>query len=109
LDVRLAVPNSDRIGTNPEHLFAAAWSACFESAIAFAAHKRQVTLPAGVAIDAEVDLNAADEGYFLSARLNVSLPDVEREVAQALIDEAHKTCPYSRATRSNIDVEVKLI
>jgi Ohr subfamily peroxiredoxin len=109
LDVRLAVPSSDRIGTNPEHLFAAAWSACLESAIALAAHKRQITLPAGVAIDAEVNLNAADEGYSLSARLNVSLPGVEREVAQALIDEAHQTCPYSKATRGNIDVEVKLI
>jgi Ohr subfamily peroxiredoxin len=109
LDVRFAVANSDRIGTNPEHLFAAAWSACFESAIALAAHKRKIALPAGVVVDAEVDLNAGDDGLFLSARFGVKVAGVEREVAQALIDEAHKTCPYSKATRGNIDVEVKLI
>ncbi len=109
LDLRLAVPNSARIGTNPEHLFAAAWSACFESAIALAAQKRKIALPAGVAIDAEVDLNLADSGYFLSARFNISLPGVEREIAQALVDEAHETCPYSKATRGNIDVVIKLV
>src|SRR5712691_1644658 len=89
LDVRLSTPGSARIGTNPEQLFAAGWSACFESAIALAARKRKIALPADVAIDAEVDLNLADGGYFLSTRLNVSLPGVEREVAQALVDEAH--------------------
>jgi lipoyl-dependent peroxiredoxin len=98
LDIRLAIPGSARIGTDPEHLFAAAWSACFESAMALAAHKRKIALPAGVAIDAEVDLNLADSGYFLSARLNVSLPGIERDVAQALINEAHEICPYSKAT-----------
>ena len=109
LDVRLAVPNSARIGTNPEHLFAAAWSACFESAIALAAHKRKIALPAGVAIDAEVDLNLVDGDYFLSARLNISLPSIGRETAQTLIDEAHEICPYSKATRGNIDVAITLI
>src|SRR3979411_1455196 len=94
LDVRLSIPGSARIGTNPEQLFAAGWSACFESAIAHAARKRKITLPAHMAIDAEVDLNLADGGYFLRTRLNVSLPGVEREVAQALVDEAHQICPY---------------
>ena len=108
LDVRLATPGSARIGTNPEQLFAAGWSACFESAIALAAGKRKIALPADVAIDAEVDLNLADDGYFLSTRLNVSLPGLERGVAQALIDEAHEICPYSKATRGNIDVVVNL-
>ena len=66
-------------------------------------------MPADVAIDAEVDLNLADGGYFLRARLNVSLPGVEREVAQALVDEAHQICPYSKATRGNIDVAINLV
>jgi lipoyl-dependent peroxiredoxin len=109
LDVRLSTPGSARIGTNPEQLFAAGWSACFESAIALAARKREFTLPADVTIDAEVDLNLADGGYFLSTRLNVSLRGVEREVAQALIDEAHLICPYSKATRGNIDVAINLV
>ena len=109
LDVRLSTPGSARIGTNPEQLFAAGWSACFESAIALAARKMKITLPADLAIDAEVDLNLADGGYFLRARLNVSLPGVEREVAQALVDEAHRICPYSKATRGNIDVAINLI
>jgi lipoyl-dependent peroxiredoxin len=97
------------ISTNPEQLFAAGWSACFESAIGLAARKRKIALPADVAIDAEVDLNLADGGYFLRARLCVSLPGVEREVAQALVDEAHQICPYSKATRGNIDVAINLV
>src|SRR5271155_2926084 len=88
LDIKLSIPGSARIGTNPEQLFAAGWSACFESAIGLVARKRKITLPADVAIDAEVDLNLADGGYFLGARLNVSLPGVEREVARALIAAA---------------------
>jgi osmotically inducible protein OsmC len=109
LDVRLATPGSARIGTNPEELFAAGWSACFESAIALAARKRKITLPAEMAIDAEVDLNLADDSYFLSTRLNVSLPGIDRDTAQALIDEAHEICPYSKATRGNIDVAINLV
>jgi osmotically inducible protein OsmC len=109
LDIRLSTPGSARIGTNPEQLFAAGWSACFESAIALAARKRKIALPADVAIDAEVDLNLADGGYFLRARLTVSLPGVEREAAQALVDEAHQICPYSKATRGNIDVAINLV
>jgi Ohr subfamily peroxiredoxin len=109
LDIRLSIPGSPRIGTNPEQLFAASWSACFESAIGLVARKMKITLPADLAIDAEVDLNLADGGYFLAARLNVSVPGVEREVAQALVHEAHQTCPYSKATRGNIDVVVNLM
>jgi osmotically inducible protein OsmC len=109
LDVKLSIPGSARIGTNPEQLFAAGWSACFESAIGLVARKRKITLPADVAIDAEVDLNLADGGYFLGARLNVSLPGVERAIAQALVDEAHQICPYSKATRGNIDVTINLV
>jgi lipoyl-dependent peroxiredoxin len=109
LDIVLSTPGSARIGSNPEQLFAAGWSACFESAIGLAARKMKIILPAGVAIDAEVDLNLADGGYFLGARLNVSLPGVEREVAETLIDEAEQMCPYSKATRGNIDVAINLV
>jgi lipoyl-dependent peroxiredoxin len=109
LDVKLSLPGSARIGTNPEQLFAAGWSACFESAIGLAAHKRKITLPADVAIDAEVDLHLADSGYFLSARLNVSLPGIGREVAQSLVEEAEQLCPYSKATRGNIEVAINLV
>ena len=83
LDVRLAAPDSGRIGTNPEHLIAAAWSACFEHAIGLVARQSRIAMPAGVTIDAEVDLNVADGDYFLSARLNVGMPGVERAPAQA--------------------------
>jgi lipoyl-dependent peroxiredoxin len=109
LDVRLSTPGSARIGTNPEQLFAAGWSACLESAIALAARKRKIALPTDVTIDAEVDLKLADDGYSLSARLNVSVPGIERQVAQALLDEANEICPYSKATRGNIDVVIKLV
>ena len=90
-------------------LFAAGWSACFESAVGLAARKMKIILPADPAIDAEVDLNLADGGYFLRARLNVSLPGVEPEFARALVDEAHQICPYSKATRGNIDVAINLV
>ena len=109
LDVRLAAPDSGRIGANPEHLFAAAWSACFEHAIGLAAQQGRIALPAGVTIDAQVDLNVADGNYFLSARLDVSVPGIERAAAQVLLDEAHRICPYSKATRGNMDVAIKLI
>ena len=109
LDVKLSRPGTAGSGTNPEQLFAAGWSACFEGAMGLAARKRKIALPADLAIDAEVDLGTTGDAYLLQARLNVSLPGVERELAQALVDEAHQTCPYSKATRGNIDVEIKLV
>jgi Ohr subfamily peroxiredoxin len=109
LDIRLSTPGGMGNGTNPEQLFAAGWSACFESAMGVAARKRKIALPPDVAIDAEVDLNLVDGGYVLRARLNISLPGVERDVAQALIDEAHQICPYSKATRGNVEVAIKLV
>src|SRR5262245_31647671 len=84
LDVKLSVPGGPGLGTNPEQLLAAGWSACFESAMALAARKMKVALPADLAIDAEVDLNLGDDGYFLRARLNVVLPGVDGKVAAAL-------------------------
>ena len=108
LDIKLSVPGAPGAGTNPEQLLAAGWSACFESAIGDAARRRRITIPADVAIDAEVDLNTGDGGYFLRARLNVSIPGVDRETAKALLQEAEPYCPYSKATRGNIDVAIYL-
>lgn len=109
LDVKLSSPGATGDGTNPEQLFAAGWSACFIGAMGLAAGKLKVALPADLAVDAEVDLaNTAGE-YFLKARLNVSLPGLERDVAQALADAAHQTCPYSKATRGNVDVVISIV
>ena len=109
LDVKLSSPGTSGGGTNPEQLFAAGWSACFMSAIGLAAAQKKVALPADRAVDAEVDLGTNDGGYVLRARLNVSLPGLDRELAQALVNVAHETCPYSKATRGNIDAEINLI
>ena len=111
LDIKLSIPGAPGAGTNPEQLFAAGWSACFEGAMAVVARKKKIRLPADTAIDAEVDLNQylADDTYFLRARLNVSLPGVDRELAQAIVNEANQICPYSRATRGNIDVVIYLV
>jgi lipoyl-dependent peroxiredoxin len=109
LEVKLSPPGSSGQGTNPEQLFAAGWSACFEGAMGLAARKRKVKLPDDTAIDAEVDLNLGDDGYFLRARLNVSMPGVARDVAQAIVDEADLTCPYSKAIHGNVDVIIKLV
>lgn len=109
LDIRLSSPGSSGRGTNPEQLFAAGWSACFEGAMGLAARKMQITVPEDAAIDAEVDLVLVDGAYFLQARLNISLPGIERETARALADAAHQTCPYSKAIRGNVDVVINVI
>jgi len=104
LDVKLSVPGTPGTGTNPEQLFAVGWSACFLSAVKIVAHTMKVHLPPDAAIDAEVDLGTADGGYLIQARLNVSLPGVETDVAQKIVDGAHLQCPYSKATHGNINV-----
>ena len=109
LDVKLSSPGTSGDGTNPEQLFAAGWSACFLSAMGLVASQMNVTLPANRSIDAEIDLGTTDGSYLIGARLNVSLPGLERDVAQAVVDAAHKVCPYSKATRGNVDVVIKLI
>ncbi|MEF0943844.1 organic hydroperoxide resistance protein [Rhizobium sp. BR 362] len=109
LDIKLSSPGTSGVGTNPEQLFAAGWSACFEGAIGLAARKMKIAVPADAAIDAEVDLCLVDGAYFLQARLNVSLPGLERDVARALAEAAHQTCPYSKATRGNIDVVINVV
>jgi osmotically inducible protein OsmC len=109
LDITLSPPGHAGTGTNPEQLFAAGWSACFIGAMGIAANKMRIALPADKAIDAEVDLGTVGGAFFLQARLNVSLPGLDRDIAQALVDAAHQTCPYSKATRGNIDVVINLI
>jgi osmotically inducible protein OsmC len=110
LDVTFSAPRVPGTGTNPEQLFAAGWSACFISAMGLVANKMKLKLPADAAIDAEIDLCNSGDVYFLRARLNVSLPGLERELAQAIVDATHgQTCAYSNATRGNIDVTLNLV
>jgi osmotically inducible protein OsmC len=109
LEVKLSSPGGPGGGTNPEQLFAAGWSACFLSAMKLIAGKKKMTLPTDAAIDAEVDLGTTGGVYGLAARLNVSLPGIDRQAAQTLVNEAHQVCPYSRATRGNIDVTLNVV
>lgn len=108
LDIKLSTPGGPGQGTNPEQLFAAGWSACFEGAMTIAAKQKGVTLPPDLAIDAEVQLRLGDDGFSLAARLNVSVPGVDPELARQLIETAHRTCPYSKAIKGNIDAVVAL-
>jgi lipoyl-dependent peroxiredoxin len=109
LDIALSPPGSSHAGTNPEQLFAAGWSACFLGAIGKAAGEHKLRLPADAAIDAEVDLALEDGGFALIARLNVSLPGIDRATAEVLTARAHEICPYSKATRGNIAVEINIV
>jgi osmotically inducible protein OsmC len=109
LDVTLSSPGTAGTGTNPEQLFAAGYSACFIGAMKAVAGKMKLTLPQDLAIDAEVDLGPIPNAYGIAARLNVSLPGMDREQAQALVTAAHQVCPYSNATRGNIDVQINLV
>lgn len=108
LDIKLSPPGMGGSGTNPEQLFAAGYSACFIGAMKAVAGKMKVALPADLAVDAEVDLGPVASAYGIAVRMNVSLPGMDRAAAQALIDTAHKVCPYSNATRGNIDVKIAL-
>ncbi|MBB2200818.1 organic hydroperoxide resistance protein [Gluconacetobacter tumulisoli] len=108
LDIRLSPPGSGGQGTNPEQLFAAGWSACFIGAIRLAARAQAVALPADVSVEAEIDLTKDDSGFALQARLTVNLPDLDAHIARAIVDAAHQTCPYSKATRGNIDVAIEI-
>jgi osmotically inducible protein OsmC len=109
LDIQLSPPGGNGTGTNPEQLFAAGWSACFIGAMGKAAGTLKLKLPVDLAVDAEVDLVLEEGQYFLQARLNVSLPGLDREVARQVVDTAHQTCPYSKLTRGNIDVQLNLV
>ena len=109
LEIRLAVPGSGHPGTNPEQLFAAGWSACFDGAMGIAAAKLRIDLPADRSIDAEVDLGLRGASFLLQARLNVHLPGLDREAALAVVEAAQGICPYSKAVHGNIDVEYNVI
>jgi osmotically inducible protein OsmC len=110
LDIRFSNPGSARIGTTPEHLLAAAWSASFESALALTVRARGFALPTDFLVEAEVDLCVDDGGVLiLRVRLDVSLPGVAPGIARAMVDEAQLLCPYSRATRENINVWISLV
>jgi osmotically inducible protein OsmC len=110
LDVKLSLPRAPGNGTNPEQLFAVGWSSCFLSALKLEAASRKVRFPADAAVDAEVDLRlSGKDGYSLKARLNVSLPGIEPELARAIAQGAHLLCPYSKATHRNINVETKIV
>ena len=109
LDIKLSAPGSSGSGTNPEQLLAAGWSACFIGAMGKAAVALKVTLPSDVAVDAEVDLGKTEDAFFLQARLNVSLPGLNPVIARAVVDGAHQRCPYSKATRGNVDVTINLV
>jgi Ohr subfamily peroxiredoxin len=104
VDIKLAQPHPAA-----ENLFGVAWSACFIGAIELAAAQRKIKLPASPAVDAEIDLNMAGPAYFLRARLNVSVPGVDREVAREIVEAAHGICPYSKATRGNIEVATTVL
>jgi lipoyl-dependent peroxiredoxin len=110
LEVRLTPPAANGPGTNPEQLFAAGYSACYIGALKAVAGKMKLQLPVDLAVDAEVDLGPIREGaaYGIAVRMAISLPGMGREQAQQLIDAAHQVCPYSNATRGNIDVRLTL-
>ena len=110
LDIKLSTPGGPGTGTNPEQLFAAGWSACFIGAMKHVAGTKKLRLPPEAAVDAEIDLCQSEtDGFSLQARLKVSLPGLDAETAQAIVDGAHQVCPYSKATRGNIGVEIELV
>ncbi|WP_028312013.1 organic hydroperoxide resistance protein [Derxia gummosa] len=107
LDVALALPKEmggNGAGTNPEQLFAAGYSACFLGALKFVAAREKVALPADAQITGKVGIGPLPTGFGIQAELTISLPSLDRDVARKLVDAAHIVCPYSNATRGNIDV-----
>ena len=112
LDVKLTTPRelggAGGAGANPEQLFAAGYSGCFIGAMKFVAARDKIALPAEVSIDGSVGIGAIPNGFGIEVELKISLPGMPRDAAQALIDKAHTVCPYSNATRGNIDVTLTL-
>lgn len=108
LDVQLAPPGGSGTGTNPEQLFAAGYSACFIGAMKAVAARQKVTLPADLAVDAEVDLGPVGQAFGIAVRMTIHLPGMDQAQAQQLVDTAHQVCPYSNATRGNIPVTLTL-
>jgi lipoyl-dependent peroxiredoxin len=111
LDAKLALPKAmggAGNGTNPEQLFAAGYSACFMGALKHVAGMKKVAVPADAYIDASIDIGPIPAGFGIAAKLVIGLPGLDRAVAQDLVNTAHQVCPYSNATRGNIDVELVL-
>lgn len=112
LDIKLSTPvelgGKGGDGTNPEQLFAAGYSACFLGALKLVAGREKVTLPADTSVHAEVGIGPIPNGFGIEVALTASVPGVDRAVAQDLLEKAHVVCPYSNATRGNVDVSLKL-
>lgn len=112
LDVQLSTPKelggAGGAGTNPEQLFAAGYSACFIGALKFVAAKEKIAVPADVSVTAQVGIGPIPTGFALDVELTISLPGLERAVAEDLVEKAHQVCPYSNATRGNVDVRLTL-
>ena len=110
IDVKLSAPGSGKPGTNPEQLFAVGYAACFIGAMKAVAPKVGVKVPDDVSIDSKVDLGPTNDGarYGISVHLAINLPGLDAEQAKKLVDTAHEVCPYSNATRGNIDVEITI-
>jgi lipoyl-dependent peroxiredoxin len=112
LDVKLATPRelggAGGPGTNPEQLFAAGYSACFIGAIKFVAARDKIALPSDVSIESSVGIGPIPNGFGIEVALKVSLPGMPRAEAEALVQKAHIVCPYSNATRGNIDVRLSV-
>ncbi|HFH2890254.1 MULTISPECIES: organic hydroperoxide resistance protein [Pseudomonadaceae] len=108
LDVQLSTPRelggAGGAGTNPEQLFAAGYSACFLGALKYVAGKQKVALPADTKVTGKVGIGQIPTGFGIEAELTIAAPGIDREVLQRLVDQAHIVCPYSNATRGNIDV-----
>lgn len=109
LDVQLSSPGTSGQGTNPEQLFAAGYSACFIGAMKAVAGKQKLALPDGLSVDAEVDLGPIPNAYGIAARLTVNLPGMDKAVAEKLVHDADLVCPYSNATRGNIDKTLTVV
>jgi lipoyl-dependent peroxiredoxin len=113
LDVQLGLPKElggdGRAATNPEQLFAAGYAACFLSAIKFVAGQQKKVIGSDATVTAEVGIGQIATGFALEVTLKINLPGVNAETAQALVDKAHTVCPYSNATRGNIDVRLQLV
>ncbi|GMV31972.1 MAG: organic hydroperoxide resistance protein [Rhodanobacteraceae bacterium] len=113
LDVKLSTPRelggAGGPGTNPEQLFAAGYSACFIGALKFVAGQQKIALPSDTSIEGLVGIGQIPQGFGIEVELRISLPGLPREQAQALVDKAHQVCPYSNATRGNIDVTLTLV
>ncbi len=113
LDVKLTTPRelggNGAEGTNPEQLFAAGYSACFIGALKFVAGREKVALPADLSIEGHVGIGQIEGGFGIEVELRIALPGLPREQAQSLVDQAHRVCPYSNATRGNIDVTLTLV